>query len=179
MPETITVRDTMNRFNKLTSALLLACATLATPVLAADHGDSHSYVQIDNPWSRPTPPGTPMGVGYLAITNNGDQDITLVAAQSPRAGHVSIHETSMHEGVMRMQPVKGGLAIPAGETVELKPRSYHLMLEQLPQPLVEGEKIPVQLDFDGADDMDIELVVQPLDGTPVDHSKMDHSKMKH
>ncbi|HBM49472.1 MAG TPA: hypothetical protein DD385_04915, partial [Marinobacter sp.] len=38
MPETITVRDTMNRFNKLTSALLLACATLATPVLAADHG---------------------------------------------------------------------------------------------------------------------------------------------
>ena len=53
------------------------------------------------------------------------------------------------------------------------------MLEQLPQPLVEGEKIPVQLDFDGADDMDIELVVQPLDGMPVDHSNMDHSKMKH
>ena len=120
-----------------------------------------------------------MGVGYLAITNNGEQDITLVAAQSLRAGHVSIHETSMHEGVMRMQPVKGGLAIPAGETVQLKPRSYHLMLEQLPQPLVEGEKIPVQLDFDGADDMDIELVVQPLDGMPVDHSNMDHSKMKH
>ncbi|HBM49471.1 MAG TPA: metal-binding protein, partial [Marinobacter sp.] len=60
-----------------------------------------------------------------------------------------------------------------------KPRSYHLMLEQLPQPLVEGEKIPVQLDFDGADDMDIELVVQPLDGMPMDHSKMEHSKMKH
>src|SRR5690554_6340917 len=120
-----------------------------------------------------------MGVGYLAITNNGEQDITLVAAQSPRAGHVSIHETSMHEGVMRMQPVKGGLAIPAGETVELKPRSYHLMLEQLPQPLVEGEKIPVRLDFDGTDRRGFELVVEPLDVMPMVQSKMDHSKMKH
>ena len=166
----------MNRFKTLTSALLLGCATLATPVLAADDGNSYmrSNVQIDNPWSRPTPPGTPMGVGYLAITNNGDEDIALVAAQSPRAGHVSIHETSVHEGVMRMQPVKGGLAIPAGETVELKPRSYHLMLEQLAEPLVEGERIPLRLDFDGAEDVDVELRVQSLDGMTMDHSNMKH-----
>ena len=82
-----------------------------------------------------------MGVGYMAITNHSEQAITLVGAETPRAGNVSIHETSMHEGVMRMQPVDGGLLIPAGKTVELKPHSYHLMLERLPEPLVEGEKV--------------------------------------
>lgn len=173
----------MNRLNLWATATLLASATLCIPVMAASH-DHHSHhghgqpqgpIQIDRPWSRPTPPGTPMGVGYMEITNSGDQDITLVAADSPRAGHVSIHESLMHNGMMRMQPLKDGLAIPAGGTVELKPHSYHLMLEQLPQPLVEGEKIPVRLDFDGAEAMDIELKVRPLDGSMT----MDHSGMHH
>ena len=161
-------------------ALALAAALAVPAAFAADHGDGNHHqsrpIQIDHPWSRPTPPGTPMGVGYMTITNHSDQAITLVGAETPRAGHVSIHETSMHEGVMRMQPVDGGLVIPAGETVELKPHSYHLMLEKLPEPLVEGEKIPVRLDFDGAEDRDIELMVRPLDGAP---PMNDHSGMKH
>lgn len=167
----------MNRFKTWATAALLSSATLCLPALAADHGQSHNQgaIQIDHPWSRPTPPGTPMGVGYMTITNSSEQDITLVAAESPRAGHVSIHQTSVHESMMRMQPVKSGLTIPAGATVELKPRSYHLMLEQLPQPLVEGEMIPLRLDFEGADDIDIELMVQPLDGgMTMDHSNMPH-----
>jgi len=156
------------------SILLLCMATLAPTAFAADYQSGD--VKIENPWSRPTPPGTPMGVGYMSITNNGDSDITLVAAETPRAGHISIHETSMKDGVMRMQPVKGGLVVPAGETVELKPHSYHLMLEKLTQPLAEGENIPVTLDFEGAEDMAIELTVRPLDGgMKTEKQKMDHS----
>ncbi len=168
----------MKRIHQLSAALLIACTIFAAPSMAHDYqqGDLH----IEHPWSRPTPPGTPMGVGYLVITNSSGEDITLTAAQSPRAGRVSIHETSMHEGLMRMQPLKDGLTIPAGKTVELKPQSYHLMLEQLTQPLVEGESIPLRLDFDGAEAMDVELKVEPLDGAkPMDHSTMDHSTMDH
>lgn len=162
-------------------ALVMAAGMAAPVVLAASH-DHHSHshqshsVQIDHPWSRPTPPGSSMGVGYMTITNHNDQAITLVGAETPRAGHISIHETTMHEGVMRMQTIEGGLVIPAGETVELKPHSYHLMLERLPEPLVEGEKIPVTLDFDGAEDQHIELTVRPLDGAPAmnGHSGMEH-----
>ncbi len=94
-------------------ALALGAALVAPPAtFAADHahGNDHQShpIQINHPpWSRPTPPGTPpMGVGYMAITNHSEQAITLVDAETPpRAGNVSIHETSMHEGgVMRMQP---------------------------------------------------------------------------
>ena len=116
-----------------------------------------------------------MGVGYMEITNHTDDEIRLVGAETPKAGHVSIHETQMRDDVMRMQAVKGGLAIPAGETVKLKPMSYHLMLEQLKSPIIEGEPVPVTLEFKGAGPMDVELRVQPMDGgMTMDHSKMDH-----
>lgn len=165
----------MKRLTALASGLLVACsALLATPVFAQDF--SQGNVAIDNPWSRPTPPGTPMGVGYMTISNTGSGDIKLIRAGTPRAGHVSIHETSMHDGVMRMQPVKGGLTIPAGGTVELKPHSFHLMLEKLKSPLEEGETIPLTLSFEGAEDMEVELKVEPLDGqTTMKEQRMDPS----
>ncbi|WP_372987402.1 copper chaperone PCu(A)C [Marinobacter sp.] len=159
---------------KCLSILLLSMAVLAPNAFAHDYQSGR--VGIDHPWSRPTPPGTPMGVGYLSITNMGESDITLTGAETPRAARISIHESSMKEGIMRMQPVKGGLLIPAGKTVELKPHGYHLMLEKLSQPLAEGESIPVQLDFEGADDMNIELTVEPLDGgMKMEKPEMDHS----
>ncbi|MDY6841117.1 MAG: copper chaperone PCu(A)C [Pseudomonadota bacterium] len=155
------------------SVLLLALAPFAPTALAHDY--SHGPVKVDHPWSRPTPPGTPMGVGYMRISNSGDSDITLVGAATPRAGSVSIHQTSMHDGVMRMAPVKGGLPIPAGTNVELKPRSFHLMLEQLKSPLREGESIPLTLSFEGAEDIQVELNVEPLDREMMEKQSMDHS----
>ncbi|NWO07823.1 MAG: copper chaperone PCu(A)C [Alteromonadaceae bacterium] len=161
----------MKRMNSLACAFALACSTLAPMALAANQG----AVGVTDPWTRPTPPGTPMGVGYMKISNHTDEDVRLVGAQTPKAGHVSIHETVMDGDIMRMQTVKGGLAIPAGETVKLKPMSYHLMLEQLNSPITEGEPVPVTLEFEGAGPMDVELRVQPMDGgMTMDHSKMEH-----
>ena len=74
-----------------------------------------------------------------------------------------------------MAPVKGGLAIPAGTTVELKPHSFHLMLEKLKSPLREGESIPLTLTFEGADEMQVELNVESLDGEMMKSESMDHS----
>lgn len=104
-----------------------------------------------------------MGVGYMTLTNTGDREITFTAAETPRAASVSIHQSIMNDGVMSMQPLKNGLAIPAGETVELKPHGYHLMLEKLKGPLKEGETIPMTLSFDGADTQRVELTVESLD----------------
>ncbi|MBW4935852.1 copper chaperone PCu(A)C [Marinobacter sp. F4206] len=155
-------------------ALFVALLLALMPVLASAHDYTKGNLNIDHPWSRPTPPGTPMGVGYLAITNTSDVDLTLTDAKTPRAGHVSIHESSMRDGVMSMKPMKQGLTIPAGETVELKPHGYHLMLEKLPEPLVEGERIPLTLKFDSGETVQVELSVEPLDGGGMKQT-MDHS----
>ena len=80
---------------------------------------------------------------------------------------------------MRMAPVKGGLVIPAGETVELKPHSYHLMLEKLKSPLAEGERIPLTLDFEGAPDIAVELKVEPLGGPAMTGGMQGGKEMNH
>ncbi|MBL3557414.1 MULTISPECIES: copper chaperone PCu(A)C [Marinobacter] len=152
----------------------ILAGTLSTPALAHEYTEGN--ITIDHPWSRPTPPGVPMGVGYMAITNDGDNDITLTSATTPRAQNVSIHESTMKDGTMSMRPLKDGLTIPAGETVELKPHGYHLMLEKLKGPLKEGESIPLTLTFEGAADMNVELNVEPLDGgMQKKDNGMDHS----
>ncbi|HEY9119244.1 MAG TPA: copper chaperone PCu(A)C [Marinobacter sp.] len=140
----------------------IVAGTLSTSALADEY--TAGNITIDHPWSRPTPPGVPMGVGYMAITNHGDSDITLTSATTPRAQNVSLHESTMKDGTMSMRPLKEGLTIPAGETMELRPHGYHLMLEKLQSPLKEGESIPLRLTFEGAADMNVELNVEPLDG---------------
>lgn len=151
----------------------LIASVLVTAVTANEH--SHASIDIEHPWSRPTPPGTPMGVGYMVIRNHSDRDIKLVSASTPRADHVSIHETMMKDGVMRMQPLKNGLAVPAGGAVELKPHSYHLMLEKLVKPLKEGESIPLTLEFEGAEAIEVELSVRFLDAD-TNKPEMDQSE---
>ncbi|WP_417538909.1 copper chaperone PCu(A)C [Marinobacter sp.] len=162
---------------KKLNILLFAISASLTSVFASvamAHEYSVGDIEIGHPWSRPTPPGTPMGVGYLVIKNHSDKTVTLIGATTPKAEHVSIHETVMVDGVMRMQSVKGGLAISAGGVVELKPLSYHLMLEKLAEPIKEGESIPLTLEFEGAEAVNVELSVQSLDADTKE-VEMDHS----
>ena len=166
----------MKASKRVLAFALLLIAPLAM-VQAEDHGHGHHAgdIRVDNPWSRPTPPGTPVGVGYLTLRNTGDQKITLIGADSPRAGHVSIHRTVMQEGVMRMQPLADGLEIAPGGQQVFKPHGHHLMLEQLNKPLAEGERVPVTLQFRGGQTLQVELQVRSLDAAePMDHSGMKH-----
>jgi copper(I)-binding protein len=59
----------------------------------------------------------------------------LVGASSPVAGVAEVHEMKMDGDVMKMRAVEGGLELPAGKTVELKPGGYHVMLMDLKAPL--------------------------------------------
>lgn len=135
-------------------------ALFATPLAA--HEYSAGPLNIDHPWSRPTPPGVPMAAGYMTITNNGDSAVTLLGASTPRAQAVSIHQNRMHMEMLSMEPLPEGLVIGAGETVKLQPRGYHLMLEKIDRPLEEGQRVPLTLRFEGAPEIDVELAVQPL-----------------
>lgn len=152
------------------SLLAIGLTAFSLSAVAADFrlGD----IAIDHAWSRPTPPGTPVGVGYMTIHNHGDQPVTLVAGETQVAEQVSIHETRMHDGLMKMQPMPDGLTVPAGESVVLKPHSYHLMLERLERPLAEGDEVPLTLQFEGMDAMEIILDVRSMDAMP---AQTDHS----
>lgn len=148
------------RIRSIVAALL--AVTLAGPALAHDYrvGD----LRIEHPWSRATPPGTPMGVGYLKVVNAGDTPDRLLGASSPAAGRVQIHRTVEKDGTTTMVHQADGVAVPANGSVRFAPGSYHLMLMGLESPLEADARVPVTLRFERAGVVEIELEVRPLAG---------------
>lgn len=61
---------------------------------------------------------------------------------------------------MRMRQVEGGIELPAGGQVELKPGGYHVMLIGLTRDLNAGEKFPVTLQFASGATLTVEAEVR-------------------
>jgi copper(I)-binding protein len=125
------------------TAVFVAGLCAALPALAQS-----PTVSVQNVWARATSSSQKVGGVFLTVTENGPAD-RLVAASSPVADVVQLHETINDAGVMKMRAVSG-LPLATGQTVELKPGGYHLMAMGLKQPLVPGDSFPLTLMFDKA-----------------------------
>jgi periplasmic copper chaperone A len=144
----------------------LRLALLATTVWVAACSpapeDAGSIV-ISDAWTRPTAAGMPMGVAYFTITNGTDVDDALIAASTPAAARVEMHETSIEDGMARMRPLTE-IHVPAGGRVAVAPGGIHLMLVDLAQPLVAGTRVPLTLEFRTAGKLTVELSVEARGG---------------
>ena len=109
----------------------------ALPALAAT-----AQVAVSDAWVRGTVAGQKITGAFMQLKSPADA--ALVAATSPVAKIVEIHEMKVDGGVMKMRAMDK-LALPAGVTVELKPGGYHMMLVDLTQPLKVGDMVPLTL----------------------------------
>ena len=145
----------------------IACvlgAYLSSAPARADEVKAGDLV-ISQAWSRATPKGAKTGGGYLTIENKGSAPDRLIDGSSDVAGSVQVHEMSTEGGVMKMRPVENGLTIEPGKTVKLAPGGYHLMLMDLKNPLKQGDKLPITLEFEKAGKVQVSLDVQAV-GAP-------------
>ncbi len=118
-----------------------------------------SAITVTDPVTRSTDDMSPvsetsgklMTGSFMTIANGGAEDVTLVGGTSPVAGKIEIHEVVDD----KMQPLPGGLVIPAGGSVKLKMGGYHVMLMDLESPLASGEDVPITLEFDNGDKVEI------------------------
>ena len=139
----------------------LAAAFFCAAILLL-HGLTHASaadIAIRQAWSRATPKGAQVAAGYLTIENRADSADKLLSASTPIAGKTEIHEMLEHGGVMKMRPIKDGLTIPPNGKLTFAPGGRHLMFVELRSPLVEGEQVPVSLEFEKAGQIDISLQV--------------------
>ena len=118
---------------------------LCAAVLA---GAAQAQVEVKDPWVRGMVPAQKATGAFMRITSAAPAK--LVGASSPAAGVVEIHRSTMEGGVMRMRPVEA-IELPAGQTVELRPGGYHVMMMQVAKPLEEGETVPITLVVETAD----------------------------
>jgi periplasmic copper chaperone A len=122
-------------------------------------------IDIAEPWSRATPRGASVAAGYMKITNEGTVADRLLSGSSEVAPTVEVHEMSMDNGVAKMRPLKAGLEIKPGETVELKPGSLHVMFVGLKKPLMAGDRVKAMLVFEKAGPISIEYDVRAMGAT--------------
>jgi periplasmic copper chaperone A len=141
----------------------IAFAAVLALAAGAAHAHSHEKgeVQVRHPWSRATPAGAKVGVGYMEIRNNGKLPDRLLDATTPAAERVEMHVTSREGEVMKMRQVRS-FAVPASSRLELSPGAGHLMLVNLSRPLKKGERFPLTLRFERAGEIQIELEVQEM-----------------
>ncbi len=145
-------------------------------------------IAVTDVWARSSPAMADAGAAYMAIENAGGADDALVAASvDPSvAGAAELHEVVMvddgggdmssttmggdmsgttmggsmeGEGTMRMQQVEQ-IDLAAGESVELEPGGYHIMLLDLVAPLEEGTTIQITLDFENATSVTVNAEVR-------------------
>ncbi len=146
----------MNRF--CMQRVVVGAALVLATLTATAHSFTLGEIDIGHPYARPTRDGQLVSGGYLKLTNKGPAD-RLLSASSPVAGATEIHSMTMDGNVMKMRQVDA-IELASGQTVELKPGGYHLMLMGLKAPLKAGDKVPLTLKFEKAGEVVVTINVE-------------------
>lgn len=135
--------------------LLMLCATAASASPAGN-----ACVTVDQGWARlPPNQAVPMTAGYGVIHNGCREAIVITGASSPRFGAVSLHETTIVDGVSRMRAIPR-LPVAPGARAALTPGGLHLMLMQGKGALEEGQAVPLRLQLEGGGEAATMLTVR-------------------
>lgn len=145
-------------------ALLLAVAAGGEAALAT------APAQVEGGWVRATVAGQQGTGAFMKLTVQ--EPMQLVGVRTPAAGEAEVHEMKMDGNVMRMRAA-GPIDLKPGQSLELKPGGYHLMLTGLKQPLAAGSQVPLTLvlrDAKGAErTVDVKLPVS-MQGPAMAHN---------
>lgn len=143
----------MNKFHLILIGLFLS-------VLAAT---VQAQVSVTDAWVRATVAQQKTTGVFMQIKSV--KDVRLIEVRSPLAGIAEIHKMDMTGNMMKMRAVDM-IELPAGQTVELKPGSYHVMLMDLKNQVKEGDIVPITMIIEGKDKkretIEVKATARPL-----------------
>ncbi len=166
-------------FRRASAAVALSwvCMALVHPASARTSSPGHPPVASATTgmgvpaWARATPAGIKVGAAYFTVVNRSGKGDVLLAIESPMAARAEVHRTLHQDGLSRMR-LAGDIPIAAGQMLRAAPGGLHVMLTDLKQPLVAGQKIPLTLHFRGAGAMQVQAEVRTAAaGMEHDHAR--------
>jgi hypothetical protein len=132
-----------------------------TSASSAPASSPAAAIEVDDAYIMPN--GDVAGM-FAQVTNNGAEAVKLTGGSAADVGMVQIHEY-VKEGTKEvMKEIPGGLEIPAGGTVELKPGSYHVMMMDVTADWQTGDEVAVTLDFGNGEQVEVEAEVEQREG---------------
>jgi periplasmic copper chaperone A len=146
----------MSGMRPLLFAATLSLAALFPGAASEAHEIKIGNIMIEHPWAKPSPMVTKAAAGFMKITNTGSEDDRLLRASSAITGNVQLHDMKMEGEIMKMFELTDGIVIPAGQTVVLKPKSLHVMFQDIGELPVEATYFKGTLVFEKAGTAEIE-----------------------
>ncbi|MCX4963327.1 copper chaperone PCu(A)C [Streptomyces sp. NBC_00654] len=145
----------MNR--RTTLAAVLALTTGLT--LAGCSTDSEPELKVVGGFMPQ--PVSDMAAAFLVVQNSGDTADRLTSVTSPLSDDVTIHETKNQ----KMREVTS-FEVPAGGELDLERGGNHIMFMKLKQKPEQGDKVSVELHFEKADPIKVDLPVKETTHNP-------------
>lgn len=131
-------------------------------------------IEIRKPWARGSSDFPGVAGAFFSLVNTGPADDRLVGATCPQATSVELCGIKVVGPDIEMRPLANGLGLPAGESRELKPRGYHVLLNGVTGALPTGGRLPLTLQFEKAGTIEIGCVIETPG--PVGFAALDQSR---
>lgn len=152
------------------TALPAALALTAALFLGACSSDSDETQEASSAQPQvkvtgafvPEPVNDKMAGGFLTLTNEGDAADTLLAATSDVSDDVQLHETVDN----KMRRVES-FDVPKNGELKLARGGNHLMFMELKRELSEGDTVTVELEFENADAVTLDVPVKAATHNPL------------
>jgi len=148
----------MNRFATAACCGILFCLA-AGSAWAAD-----CVPTVRDGWIRVPPGGMQMMLaGFGRIENRCSATAVIVGARSDAFADVSLHRTSLVDGISRMRAVPELPVAPKGAAL-FEPGALHLMLMQPGKPLKPGDHVAIEFRLRNGGRFHGDFVVRPAGG---------------
>ena len=128
-------------------------------------------IEVTNAYARETAKGQDVGAVYLVLKNNGIKSIKFTGASTPIADMAQIHSMKMNNNISSMKHEQFLEVPPKGE-LKLLPGESHIMLMGLKSPLIKGQTFPLNLHFEGLQDLKIEVPIKSINVDEMKDMKM-------
>ncbi len=135
---------------------------LTLPLLVVLAGCGGGTPQLDVGSAQAAEPVSGASQIALEITNDGDGDDALVAAEADAALAVEIHITEVDDDGRATMRELDEAELPAGETVRFRPGGLHLMMIAPDDDVQVGGTFAVTLEFDRSDAVTVDVEVVDL-----------------
>jgi copper(I)-binding protein len=129
-------------------------------LLVGCNAEDQDGLVVEDVWGRPSPGAASNSAFYMAISNEGREQDSLVGASIEICGATEMHTSSIDAaGVMSMRQVQQ-IDIPGRKTTTLEPGGLHLMCFDRHVDLSPGDKVPISLSFAQAGEMTVQAEIR-------------------
>ena len=116
------------------------------------------------------PPGSDVAAAYFTIRNTASEPLQITGVKSDIAKNVEVHLSFVENDVAKMEE-QDSVTVEAGDSLDFKHGSYHVMFMGLNEELTAGNSFDLTLNT-SAGDIDISVPIISVD----DAMSMQHDK---